>query len=88
MNEYDLVIDLMSDLGRYNRMDGIRSQFSELSQSNVDLARLLDEFAGLLAEDRLRLSALVKLLIGKGVFSAEDYAGEITKLRTPPKSSE
>jgi hypothetical protein len=82
MDQNDVVRELIAELLRDHRVGTIRDQVSDLGQSDKELARGLDEVVGLLTEDRLRLAALVRLLIAKGVFSAEEYANEITALRT------
>lgn len=50
-------------------------------------AKRINDLAEEVIEARLRIDVLTRLLIAKGIFSAEDFAGLISQIRSREKES-
>jgi hypothetical protein len=84
------IIDSLWITSQRYRIQDLREQLEQLRSqhdlANWDLPKLKDVAAENL-ELRLRLGLLVRLLITKGVFSAEEYASLIASAHPAPKTA-
>jgi hypothetical protein len=82
---------LLGDLGQQLDLNEVRDHVErmrdECDRVTWDL-RQMKEMAEELAELELRHGLLVRLLIARGVISAEEYAGLITAARAKPAAPE
>jgi hypothetical protein len=78
---------LLGDLGQQLDIHAVRDQVERM-RNEQDLAnwdiRKIREIADELLELELRHGLLVRLLIGKGLITAEEYAGLIAAARVKP----
>ncbi len=77
---------LLGDVGQQMDINEVRDRMERM-RSEQDMAnwdtRDIREMAGELSELELRHGLLVRLLISKGLITAEEYAGLIAAANTP-----
>ena len=80
------IIDLFWNTSQEHRLGEVRDAVDRLrverDLAGTDTRRLAEENAAL----RLRFGLLVRLLISKGVITAEEYAGLIADAQAPDRS--
>jgi hypothetical protein len=73
------LLDLLWDVHQDRRINDLNAEVDRLHEARVaargNVGQLVEENAGL----RLRLGLLVRLLISKGVITAEEFAGLIAE---------
>jgi len=76
------LLDLLWNASQESRLGEVRQQLDRM-QTDGDLANWnVRDVAAENVELKLRLSLLVRLLVSKGVITAEEYAGLIAETRS------
>ncbi len=76
------VIDLLWNTGQDRQLREVHEQVNQIQSERASKGVNIRELLAENAELRLRLGLLVRLLISKGVFNAEEFAAHIAETQS------